>query len=175
MNHLKQLGLATVMYTADNEGYYPSCNSPDEWPQALRPNYENLRILVCPDDKSASSEAPFTASADTAPRSYVMNGWTDYFDLLPQPVQYEIMPESLIEDPSETIIYGEKQEGDTGPVNDFSMDLRSGNQADVLEQTRHGGVANYAFADGSARFLAFGKCLKPVNLWAVTPSARPNP
>ena len=170
VNHLKQLALATVVYVSDNEDYYPSSNSPDEWPQAIRPNYENLRILVCPDDASISGVANDTASADLAPRSYLFNGWTDYFDLLPQPVTFEIMPESVVEFTSETILFGEKQEG-----GDFSMDLRSGNQADVLDQTRHAGGANYAFADGSARFLRFGQCLKPINLWAVTPAARNNP
>ena len=34
------------------------------------------------------------------------------------------------------------------------------------------GGSNYAFADGSARFLAFGKSLAPLNLWAVIPSYR---
>ena len=45
----------------------------------------------------------------------------------------------------------------------------------ALEQSRHAGGANYAFADGSARFLPFGKCLSPVNLWGVTPGARNSP
>ena len=176
VNHLKQLGLATVMYVMDNEGYYPSSNSPDKWPQAIRSGYDNLRILVCPDDPSAGGTATETASADLAPRSFLINGWTDYFELLPQPVMFEIMPENVVEYPSETILFGEKQEEDGGvPVGDFLMDLKTGNEATKLEQTRHAGGANYAFADGSARFLAFGKCLKPVNLWAVTLDARDNP
>jgi prepilin-type N-terminal cleavage/methylation domain-containing protein len=176
VNHLKQLALATVMYVMDNDGYYPSSNSPDKWPQAIRPGYQDLRILVCPDDRSIHGEATNTLSADLAPRSYLINAWTDYFDLLPQPVLFEIMPESVIEQPSETILFGEKQEGQ----GDFLMDLRTANQATVLEQTRHpgggtAGGADYAFADGSARFLGFGKCLSPVNLWGVTPDGRSNP
>ena len=171
VNHLKQLGLAIVMYVTDNDSYYPSSNSPDKWPQATRLGYENLRILVCPDDASITGMAANTASADLAPRSFLINAWTDYFDLLPQPVVSEIMPESVVEYPSETILFGEKQEGQ----GDFLMDLRTGNEATVLEQSRHGGGANYAFADGSARFLPFGKCLSPINLWGVTPAARNNP
>jgi hypothetical protein len=164
------------MYVMDNDSYYPSSNSPDKWPQAIRPGYQDLRILVCPDDRSIKGEATNAVSADLAPRSYLINAWTDYFDLLPQPVLFEIMPESVIEQPSETILFGEKQEGQ----GDFLMDLRTANQATVLEQTRHpgGGTvggADYAFADGSARFLPFGKCLSPVNLWGVTPDARNNP
>ena len=52
VNHLKQLTLATVMYVADNDGYYPSSNALDKWPQAIRPGYDNLSLLVCPDDVS---------------------------------------------------------------------------------------------------------------------------
>ena len=171
VNHLKQLAMATVMYTMDNDSYYPSSNSSNKWPQAIRSGYQNLRVLVCPDDKSASGVASDADSADLAPRSFLINAWTDYFDLLPQPVLHEIMPESVIEQPSDTILFGEKQE-DQG---DFLMDLRTGNEATVLEQTRHNGGADYAFADGSARFLRFGQCLSPINLWAITADERNSP
>jgi prepilin-type N-terminal cleavage/methylation domain-containing protein/prepilin-type processing-associated H-X9-DG protein len=171
LNHLKQLGLAAMLYVMDNENYYPSSNSTDKWPQAIRPGYENLRLLACPDDTSIKGAASDIASADLASRSFLFNGWTDYFDSLPQPVKFEIMPDSFIEQPSETIVLGEKQE----EQGDFLMDLRTDNQVTVLEQTRHLGGANYAFADGSARSLPFGKCLSPVNLWGVTPEARNTP
>jgi len=176
LNNLKQLALATGMYVIDNESYFPSSNSPDKWPQSVRPDYQNLHLLVCPEDTSINGAGSANLSADLAPRSFLINGWTDYFDLLPQPVPFEIMPESVIEQPSETILLGEKQEGQ----GDFLMDLRTYNQDTVLEQSRHGGAgasggANYAFADGSARLLAFGKCLSPVNLWGVTPDGRKNP
>jgi prepilin-type processing-associated H-X9-DG protein len=58
------------------------------------------------------------------------------------------------------------------------MDLIEGVGNDVteLEQSRHGsanpntrpGGSNYAYADGSARFRAFGDTLSPVNEWATT-------
>jgi prepilin-type N-terminal cleavage/methylation domain-containing protein/prepilin-type processing-associated H-X9-DG protein len=171
VNHLKQLALATVVYVTDNENYYPSSNGPEKWPQAIRSGYANLRLLACPDDPSIIGAPDETASADLAPRSYMINAWTDYFALLPQPVAFEIMPDSFVDQPSETILFGEKQAG-TG---DFLMDLKTTNQVTVLEQVRHGGGADYAFADGSARYLRSGKCLTPVNLWGVTAEARSNP
>jgi prepilin-type N-terminal cleavage/methylation domain-containing protein/prepilin-type processing-associated H-X9-DG protein len=171
VTHLKQLALATAMYVMDSEGYYPSSNSPDRWPQATRPGYQDLRLLVCPEDRSGNGPSTNSASADLAPRSYLLNAWTDYFDLLPQPVLAEVMPEAIVQYPSETILFGEKQEGQ----GDFLMDLRTGNEVTVLEQTRHSGGANYAFADGSARVLPFGRCLNPVNLWAVIPEVRNRP
>jgi prepilin-type N-terminal cleavage/methylation domain-containing protein/prepilin-type processing-associated H-X9-DG protein len=168
LNHLKQLALATVMYVGDNAGYYPSSNSTNKWPEATRSGYQDLRLLACPNDPSVSP-VPFVAgSADAAPRSYLFNAWTDYFDLLPQPVEYEVMPETVVQEPSETILFGEKQE----EQGDFVMDLRTGNEVTVLEQVRHDGRANYAFADGSVRPLAFGQSLSPVNLWAVTDELR---
>ena len=170
LNHLKQLALATVMYVSESGGFYPSSNGPDKWPEAIRPGYEDPRILTCPDDPPATGVTTNILSADLAPRSYLINAWTDYFDLLPPPVLHEVMPETIIEQPSETIVFGEKQEGQ----GDFLMDLRTANEVTVLDQTRHSGGANYAFADGSGRYLPFGKCLSPVNLWAVTPALRHN-
>jgi prepilin-type N-terminal cleavage/methylation domain-containing protein/prepilin-type processing-associated H-X9-DG protein len=170
LNNLKQLAFASAMYVNDSEGLFPSCNSTDEWPQALRPGYHNINILVCPNDKQVGP-SDFSASADVAPRSYVMNGWTDYFDGLEQPVISEVMPEGIIREPSETVVFGEKRDG----LGDFSMDLRSGNQFDVLEQNRHSGGGNYAFADSSARYLRTEQTLVPVNLWAVTPEQRYGP
>lgn len=52
-----------------------------------------------------------------------------------------------------------------------------------LDQSKHttaqrdargngGGGSNYAFIDGSTRFLKFGKAFDPINLWAITPAAR---
>ena len=171
MNDLKQLGLAAAMYVQDNDGFYPSSNAADKWPEALRSSYLSLKVLVCPDDTSISGEANNSASADEAPRSYVINAWTDYFDSLPQPVIFEIMPETVIREPSDTVVFGEKEEGH----GDFLMDLRTDNQLTVLDQTRHSHGACFAFADSSVRFLRFGMSLKPVNLWAVLPEHRPNP
>jgi len=168
MNDLKQLGLAAAMYVQDNDGFYPSSNAADKWPEALRSSYLSLKVLVCPDDTSISGEANNSASADEALRSYVINAWTDYFDSLPQPVIFEIMPETVIREPSDTVVFGEKEEGH----GDFLMDLRTDNQLTVLDQTRHSHGACFAFADSSVRFLKFGKSLQPVNLWAVMPENR---
>src|SRR2546428_11860575 len=64
VNHLKQLALATTMYVQDYDGFYPSSNSTNKWPEALRSSYEALAVLLCPDDPSNPNAAPITASAD---------------------------------------------------------------------------------------------------------------
>jgi prepilin-type processing-associated H-X9-DG protein len=45
-------------------------------------------------------------------------------------------------------------------------------------RTDHGGSksggSDYAFADGSTRYLLYRKSLEPINLWAITPQWRTN-
>jgi prepilin-type processing-associated H-X9-DG protein len=63
------------------------------------------------------------------------------------------------------------------------MDLlegTGGNDADKVEHGTHsrlnrnskGGGSNYAFADGSARFLKYGNAVWPANLWCITEANR---
>ena len=56
-----------------------------------------------------------------------------------------------------------------------------GNDLFELNRSRHGGAglknsgtggSNYAFVDGSVRFVKYGSILWPINLWAVTDSGR---
>jgi prepilin-type processing-associated H-X9-DG protein len=35
-----------------------------------------------------------------------------------------------------------------------------------------GGGSNYVFADGSARFMKYGRTVIPINMWAVTEAWR---
>ena len=62
-------------------------------------------------------------------------------------------------------------------------ELRSelGDDVEELEHGRHGKNggpkgqgSNYAFADGSSRFLRYGRSLSPINLWAVSSTWRTN-
>ena len=99
------------------------------------------------------------------------------------------MPESGIKEPSETIVFGEKhgeppQAGDPSTHGHFYMDFLEGIGNDVTEvdQSRHstvarntrGGGSDYAFADGSTRFLKFGKSFIPLDLWATEEKWRTN-
>jgi len=58
------------------------------------------------------------------------------------------------------------------------MDFLEGQGNDVTElnQSRHseGGGSNYAFADGSARYLKFGQSFVPIDFWAIEDSWRTN-
>ncbi|MEY2409856.1 MAG: hypothetical protein QOF48_2526 [Verrucomicrobiota bacterium] len=186
INHLKQLALAGSMYADENEGQYPSRQAPF-WMTRLQPYYQDMRVLVCPSDPQAP--ALTTNAPDTAPRSYLINGWNDWFEANLPATNFttfmnhqwpEGMKESAIPEHSETILFGEKITASLHKHMDLSQGL--GNDADQIEEGRHArgignataGGSNYAFVDGSARFLHYGRALHPLNLWATTDLWRTN-
>ena len=170
LNHLRQLELALTLYAGDHNGEFPPRRrSPSTWISVLKPNYVESRILKCPSDRLFVD------------RSYIINGWNDYFQSTLTPSDYKRytnwswpqgMKESAIPNPSETVAFGEKKSESRHVHMDFSQGR--GNDVEQVEQGRHGsggprsGGSNFAFVDGSARFLPYGRSLKPVNMWAVT-------
>ena len=54
--------------------------------------------------------------------------------------------------------------------NEIVASGRSGKDNSI--RNARGGGSNYAMADGSMRFLRFGRSFSPVNLWAITPESR---
>jgi prepilin-type processing-associated H-X9-DG protein len=150
-----------------------------------------LRILKCPSDVPKPDTGETDARnypADAAPRSYIINGWNDYFKELMgstfsmSAIVNKSMRESAIKQPAMTIVFGEKK-GEPGHGH-FYMDFLEGNGNDVeeIQRGRHSnyikgsrsGGSNYTFADGSARFIKHGRLLYPLNLWAVTDLFRTN-
>jgi prepilin-type N-terminal cleavage/methylation domain-containing protein/prepilin-type processing-associated H-X9-DG protein len=97
VNNLKQLGLASVMYAADNGGQLarnsPSTSDTNVWAygnmknsiqatntQLLRqskffPYAGQLNVFHCPADISQNGEATSTAARNQRMRSYAMNSW----------------------------------------------------------------------------------------------------
>jgi prepilin-type N-terminal cleavage/methylation domain-containing protein len=187
VNNIRQLGLALSMYADDNEGLFPprSNGKPPRWPGALRDGYKDLRLLVCPSDGPnpqtiSSSPDP----ADASPRSYIMNGWNDYFqahmtNFSMGAIVGMTINQSAIKEPSETIVFGEKETSSVHYYMDF-LETAAGNDFEELEHSRHmsnhrgGGGSDYAFADGSARYLPYGRSVSPINLWAIEDAWRTN-
>ncbi|HXJ71206.1 MAG TPA: DUF1559 domain-containing protein, partial [Candidatus Dormibacteraeota bacterium] len=188
LNNLRQLSLAAQLYVDENHGIYPPHYSSVRWPDRFFDDYgRNLKLLLCP---SETTDSPATLGssnsnnvADASPRSYFINGWNDYFaDTLEATNFVSYMKgtypfglkENFILHPSDTILLGEKNAG----RGDFYMDLKAGNGDDFVgtaEQSRHDsrgpgsgtGGSNYAFCDGSARFLKVYTSLYPLNLWCI--------
>jgi prepilin-type N-terminal cleavage/methylation domain-containing protein/prepilin-type processing-associated H-X9-DG protein len=189
-NDIRQLGLALRMYVDDNDSRYPPRNYANRWPNRLQQYYRDLRVLVCPNDKQGSNtDSNSVFKADAAPRSYIINGWNDYFQERDSEwANYRsgsttlAMPESAIQEPSQTVLFGEKDFNSPH----YFMDFTFYDDILQLDQSKHstnakdargngGGGSNYTFADGSTRFLKFGGSLSPRNLWAVVPRVRETP
>ncbi len=198
VNSMKQLEISLKMYVDDNDGLYPPRTNAYRWPTLLQEYYRNTNLLVCPTD--ALRGPPLTDSAgptpaDRAQRSYLINGWNDYFfDSLPNNDFGTYMSgryarasikENVVIKPSATIIFGEKknlQKSDGEAVAmDFFMDLMegSGNDADRVEHGCHSslhrgraGGSNFAYIDGSVAFLRYGGSVWPYNQWAVSDADR---
>ncbi len=200
-NNLKQISLASKLYADDNTGFLPPRTNQYRWPAALQENYQKLELLICPTD--AKRGVPLTdtgspALADRSPRSYLINGWNDYFKRTlsdPEFQQYMAatfsrgaMKEQAVPKPSETVVFGEKKNllssAGVAVAPDYYMDLLEGvgNDADRVERGCHStlrsgttsksGNSNYAFVDGSARTLKFGRDVWPENVWAVSDEDR---
>ena len=187
VNDLRQLGLALRMYVDESEGRYPPRVYTNRWTTLLRSGYHDLAILRCPSDGlSPATRTNSVFEADRAPRSYIINGWNDYFAADPASwADYRsggsqlTLRENAITEPSQTIAFGEKDYDSPH----YYMDYEFYDDLMQLDQSKHatgrkdahgngGGGANYAFVDSSVRFLKFGRAFDPINLWAVVPAVR---
>jgi prepilin-type N-terminal cleavage/methylation domain-containing protein/prepilin-type processing-associated H-X9-DG protein len=179
VNNMKQLELSAKLYADDNDGQYPPRTNAWRWPTLLQEYYLNTNILICPTDAMRGPPASDTSAVtitDRANRSYMINGWNDYFaDAL-----YDVrsMKETAVLYPSDTVMFGEKK--NQSPH--YFMDLNEGvgNDLDQVEQGCHSvvrkainsGGSNFAFVDGSARYMRYGTTVWPQNLWAVNNTNR---
>ncbi len=187
-NNLRQLAIALRLYASDNDDLFPPRSLVNAWPARLHPSYQNLDVLLCPSEGLPTGGGD-PADPDRAPRSYIMNSFADYFAATLSPADMQrfrkgTYPGSLndvaIQDPSDTIIFGEKKSG----RNEFYVDLGGVlvTPVDVTEQRRHmraaadarSGGSNHAYADGSVVYSRYGRSLCPVNQWAVTEAGRTN-
>ena len=171
------------MYADDNNGLFPPRTNIWRWPTLLLEYYRTTNLLICPTDAlRGPPQTDFTSPtpADRANRSYLINGWNDYFaDALEAT---HSMKEQAIIYPSETLMFGEKK-NQPDPAMDYFMDLSeglNGNDADKVEQGCHSvthkgkysGGSNFVYVDGSVRFMKFGTTVWPLNLWAVSDTNR---
>jgi prepilin-type N-terminal cleavage/methylation domain-containing protein len=182
-NNERQLGLACTMFVDESDGKFPArtTGNPPRWPEVLRDGYKDMRILTCPTDRPNPASASVT-NADAAPRSYLINGWNDCYKVemggsfSMAAIIGKAMSEQRIEQPSETIVFGEKET----VSGHYYMDMLEGvgNDFTEVEQSRHSATSRnsggsvFVFADGSTRYLRFGQMLTPENLWAVENSFR---
>jgi prepilin-type N-terminal cleavage/methylation domain-containing protein/prepilin-type processing-associated H-X9-DG protein len=183
LNNIRQLGLSLTLYASDHDGHFPPRREPtNAWPSPLYAYYKEPRVLRCPSDSFSWLPPGIpVAMRLTVQRSYVINGFNDWFQSELSPTNYQTflkwqwpvgMKDTAIPNPTETIVFGEKRKGSFHVHMDFSQGER-GNDVEEIDQGRHSagsgrqGGANFAFADGSSRYLRFGQSTYPLNLWAV--------
>lgn len=190
LNNLKQLAYSMTMYADDNSGYFPPRNGTNRWPNMYVNYYKNTNILVCPVDRMSNpvSEAPGDPDAlpaDRAGRTYIINGFNDYFSdtLDAATFQSQFMagtwPDGMRSDkilyPSGTLFFGEKKAASP----QFYLDVEEyaglpplGNQYNELNQTLHDSGADYAFADDSAKIQPMWASTYPLCQWCISASNR---
>ncbi len=84
LNNLRQLSIASHLYLDENQGVFPVRSNSDRWPDKFYDSYgKNVKLLLCPSD-GLLGQMPMTGStsnnvADAAPRSYLINGWNDWY------------------------------------------------------------------------------------------------
>jgi len=188
-NNLRQLAVAVHLYANDYEGLLPPRTLAEQWPAQLLSCYQNLNVLICPTEAPPGPPGDPT-QADAAPRSYIMNLFTDYwlqklsaddFKRFFKGTYLVSVDETVLEPASELIVFGEKKTGRA----EFFVDLNNHTVSSVTEvtaQNRHhqdpgspkSGGANHAYMDGSVRYSLYGRSLCPINEWAVTEAGRTN-
>jgi prepilin-type N-terminal cleavage/methylation domain-containing protein len=200
-NNLKEVSLAAVMYSDDNRGMFPPRSSVERWPAAFNANYKNIKLLRCPTDGPADPQSGTTDTnkypADAVPRSYIINGWNDYFKSTLSDADFQSYMSAgsqvcfklaNIPHPTDTVIFGEKKSNSPHYYMDLLEPGRSqdfpgvvlGNDETELEQGRHVGLGPgtrtggsiHAMADGSARFIKYWRALGPLNLWCTLDTDR---
>jgi prepilin-type N-terminal cleavage/methylation domain-containing protein len=186
--NLRQLGLSLVLYADDNQDVLPPPQQPSgHWPEQLRRNYTASRLLICASDIDTAVEVvrPRLPSADSAPRSYVINAFADYYataaGTVGTPPVWDSTPSALrmrrsaIGQPSETIVFGEKATASSAyevnifqsPTGSYLADLAENRHGNPTRAPKRGG-SNASMADGRVQYLPWGESTCPVNRWAVT-------
>jgi len=204
LSNLRELMVASKIYLGDFQGAYPPRSNLSRWPDRLYDDYgKNTKLLLCPTDIALLSDpatygsSPSNNIADASPRSFLINGWNDYFANRFDTTEWSTLETDLLNSgatiketavvhPADTIVLGEKHH-DEG---DFYMDLLENGGNDftgIAEQGRHdnagylsggakgagsSGGSNYAMGDGSSRFIKFPQSVDPLSLWADSDADR---
>jgi len=186
---IRQIGLGLRMYVDDNEGRMPPRDLKLRWPERLRVYFVNTNLLRCPNDTflaATATNSPY--SGDAAARSYIINGWNDYFQEQGDATVWAnyksgdpsmSLKEGSIPEPSTTIAFGEKDIDSPH----YYMDYDFMDDIWQLDQSKHSagrstkqedrvGGSNYSMVDGSVQFMKFGRAFNPKNLWAIVPRVR---
>jgi prepilin-type N-terminal cleavage/methylation domain-containing protein/prepilin-type processing-associated H-X9-DG protein len=179
LSNLKQLGIATMMYTQDYDEHYPvtfiywSSSQLAWWPDLLQPYLKNRQVFICPNDSSPGQYTSLRPPGYPGILcSYGVNqvGWGAAGPIMMPAVLPSNcattgtcpigLPLSALVNPSNVIMITETYT-DPGTNSFNSMQLSSANYIDVNCKTlgpckmdpRHFDGYNFMFADGHVKWL----------------------
>ncbi len=154
VSNLRQIALGMHMYADDFNGHLPGTahtSLSNSWIFSLAPFIGNVdKVRICPNDPKGEQRL------QSAGTSYIMNEYTSVpaFDPFGNPIPGEPVWNrmSAIRKPSETFLVFEiSNRAGTGTGQDHTHSrnwLKGWNSVlDDIEPARHGGTANYLFAD----------------------------
>jgi prepilin-type N-terminal cleavage/methylation domain-containing protein len=160
--NMHMLALAFISYSYDNDGQLPGrVTTGNKWPTLLLPYVNNdASVYVDPGDPVAS-KIPLSQLVTNDPNnsSFIFNGFNDLGAESNSNLQVDI---SKV--PSSTILLGEQDAGG----DNFYLDVNDGDQDKVLDKTAYFGGANYAFTDGTVRWMSTAQYND--NMWLVNQS-----
>lgn len=155
LGNLRQISTAVFLFAGDNDGRFPKRvvnRKADKWPALLHEYLDDTKVYAEPGNPSnhlATGKDPLSNSPNHT--SYIMNGYNDIGALDDPEIEVRIQQ---LEKPGSVILFGTPNIGSEH----FYMDMLEGrgNHNDVLNLEAYNGGSNYAFADGSARFIKKG-------------------
>jgi len=159
VSNMHGLALAFLSYSYDNNGLLPGrVTTGNKWPTLLLPYVDNdANLYVDPGDPVAV-KIPLARIVVNDPNnsSFIFNGFNDLGAEADPNVQVNIANV-----PSSTILLGQQNPGG----DNFYLDVNDGDQLKVLNKSAYFGGANYAFPDGSVRWLSSAQYND--NMWLV--------
>lgn len=175
-NQLRQIVISHELYADGHEGFYPPRADP-YWVEQLETYglVEDLRL--CPSDSDTSPPEHETRPSYRLPRSYIINGFNDYFVLKhgmhPGAGDFlnhgQAMPRQAVVAADQTVMFSEKR----SDSNHCFVDIYGANDLSEIGYQRHAPqVANHGFGDGSVRLLGFDDIVQERTLWGVTAEGR---
>ena len=178
LSNMKQAGLSVTMYREDYDAHYPrgyGLGGTDVvgWADAIQPYAKNIQFLFCPDVTNKQSIDPKVYPTDPAGLG---PAYTTYFyniALAPQmnvngaTVSVSVI-DAAVSHPSSSIMIGDGIAYDAGNIQPYDIGINcAGLIVDQFNKgvascgepalhrpgsIRHAGGANYAFADGHAKW-----------------------
>lgn len=162
VSNMRMLSLAFISYSYDNDGMLPSrIVTGDKWPLLLLPYVNNQpQVYIDPSDPVATAIPLNQLISNTQNNSsFIFNGFNDLGADANPNVQVAI--DNV---PTSTILLGQQNPGG----DNFYLDVSEGDQVNVLNKTAYFGGSNYAFPDGSIRWLSTTQYND--TMWLVNPS-----